>query len=71
MSSKKDIQNRVVGWAKEVGIRVAQARLVIEGASPNTAQKLTAGKYHHKLSPLMEAAVLRAMAGSKPKEEAS
>jgi hypothetical protein len=57
----KDLRGDVKKWAEEVGERAAQARLINAGASPNTAQKLTSGRYEHEPKPLLEAAILKAM----------
>lgn len=67
--SKKDLTKEVEQWAREIGERAAQARLINERVSPNAAQKLTSGRYPHKPGPLMEGAILRAM--GRPTEEAS
>lgn len=68
---KHDLRKDVEEWAKEIGERAAQARLIEERVSPNAAQKLTAGKYPHKPQPLMEGAILRAMAKDGPNEESA
>jgi hypothetical protein len=67
--AKKDLRTDVESWAQEIGERAAQARLINERVSPNTAQKLTSGKYPNKPGRLMEGAILRAM--GRPEEQAS
>lgn len=59
--SKKNTQAAVVEWASKIGERAAQAKLVAAEISPNLAQKLTSDRYPHKLRPLTEAAILKAM----------
>lgn len=68
---KNDLRKDVETWAQEIGERAAQARLINERVSPNAAQKLTCGKYQHKPGPLMEGAILRAMAKEGPSDKAS
>lgn len=51
----------VFDWSQSAGERIAQARLVEAGVSPNTAQKLTSGRYPHKISRLMGRAIQAAM----------
>lgn len=64
---EQNIQTKVQEWAKEIGERAAQSRLIKHGASPNTAQKLTSGRYtQHKVGTLLMSAIERAMS-----EEAS
>jgi len=65
----EDLIRAVVEWAERVGERVAQAQLIMEGVAPNTAQKLTCGRYPHKPSHLMVDAIKRAM--SKERDVAS
>lgn len=67
--SGKDLRKEVKQWAKEIGLRTAEARLVNARISTTTAQKLTSGRYHNQPGPLLEEAIRKAM--EVPKNEAS
>jgi len=67
--NEKDLRSDVEKWAKEIGERSAQSRLVQARVSPGAAQKLTNGNYPSKPGRLMEGAILRAM--GRPDQEAS
>ena len=66
--SNEELRTKVVKWAKKVGERRAQSLLIGEGASPNTAQKLTRGNYPHQPGPLLAGAILRALDTNVRKE---
>jgi hypothetical protein len=65
-AKNQNVENKIVqqveAWAKEIGERAAQARLVYAGVAPGTAQKLTSGRYPHKVSVLLDLAIKGAMA---------
>ncbi len=67
--NEKDLKKEVKQWAKEIGSRAAEARLVKARISTTTAQKLTSGRYPNKPGPLLEDAIRKAM--EEPDEEAS
>lgn len=67
----RDLQKRILGLVKSKGERAVQALLVEAGASPNTAQKLTSGRYPNEPQPLLRAAILQALTKGRSDTAAS
>ena len=59
--TRRDERIRIMAWAKRIGIRKAQNRLLEEGLSFSLAYQITAGNYRHKASSRTTAILERAM----------